>query len=368
MNINDYIKNYGLLNFNDLPFNEVDNLILSYLSYVNLDKVYKDYMTIKEASDAYFTYYTPEQLNQDKTFYKKSKYLMQDMANSNRFGNLKICNYVNIIDEIKEVQFSAMTIELNKISAYIAFRGTDDTLVAWKEDLHMSIGLVPAQEMAARYLNHVDDSFKFLRLGGHSKGGNLAIYAAAACSPEIKNRIIRIYSNDGPGFSEEFMTERNIYSLSDKIVHIVPEYSVIGMLMEQPVKSTVIKSNGITLGQHDGFSWQLDETRFQKSHLSQFSETTNRILLKWLEGISFHKRDEFIDDLFNILQASGAETLTDIQELGLNNLTPMLNELNNVSEDSKKVIEALFKTFTQDLESNNQFIHKMREIFNIPIE
>ncbi|MCF0114581.1 MAG: DUF2974 domain-containing protein [Erysipelotrichaceae bacterium] len=368
MNLFDYIKDYGFLTFEEFPFNEVDNLIFSYLAYVNLDSIYTEHMSIKEASDAYFMYYSQEELDEDKSFTKKSKYAMREMAKTRRFSTLKICNYINITDEVWRAQFAALTIELDEHSAYVSYRGTDDNIFAWKECFSMSIGIIPAQDMAARYLNTVGNDYKHLIIGGHSKGGNLAIYASAKCSSKIKSRITTIYSNDGPGFLKEFVDTNAISELADKIIHIIPENAVIGMLMESPVEPTVIKSNAISVIQHDSTTWLTDQNRFIRTELAITSKKFHDIVLNWLIGIPQEQRIEVIDDLFSILEASGAHTITDLQNIGFNNWAPMSAEANNASETTKKVFEELFLLFYKEAEDSAPILQKIRKILNIPID
>ena len=207
-NIMDYISWRGDLTFEQSKFNEVDNLILACFSYVNLDGIpavaEQKGIELKNLTEEFMKLHTMEELEADKSFIRLAPFMMLEMAETNRFGNSVIRNYVNEIVTEAEQQFAAVEIVLEDGTSYVSFRGTDDTIIGWKEDFNLSTGVVPAQERAVEYVRRVSENTSgMLRVGGHSKGGNLAIYGAVMCK-EAHEKIMEVYSNDGPGFSKEF--------------------------------------------------------------------------------------------------------------------------------------------------------------------
>lgn len=347
-NMINYLKWRGDLTFSQSAFNEVDNLILSYLAYVNLDDIIKmdEKRTIKELSKEFFSTYSEAELQKDRSFVRLAPEVMRAMANSARFQTAVLAHYVNDIQTKESTQFSAMEVRLSDNTTYVSFRGTDDTIVGWKEDFNLSNGVVPAQKKAVEYLNQIGDEVMVpLRVGGHSKGGNLCIYAASNCKEMIQNRIIGVYSNDGPGFQEEFFKKSGYKRVQSKIIRIVPECSVIGMIMNHKAEPAYIKSSQKGILQHDGMSWEVEGPSFV--HLEagdQKTEIFNQTLEKWLEEMTEKDRELFIRELFSILEVTGAQTLTELQGFRFENAKAMLKKVEKLDPRTKEIVEELLVT------------------------
>lgn len=354
-NIMDYLEWRGDLTFSQSPFCEVDNLILSYLSYVNLDGIapalQMGAITIKEASELFFDLYTPEFLKADRSFIRLAPYMLESMAKTVRFQNTRIQNYVNEIAVEEETQFSAVECVLEDGTSYIAYRGTDDTIVGWKEDFHLSTGLVPAQKAAVAYLNCVaGNSTRQLRVGGHSKGGNLAVYAAAMCDAAVQERIDTVYCNDGPGFLESFLEEPGLKRIQEKIQRYVPESSIIGMLFLHTAKPKIVQSSQKGILQHDGFSWQALGGEFLKTdQLNRKATLFNETLHHWIDNIDTPKREAVVDDFFAVLEATGAQTLTALQNGGIGYAKIMMKQVEKLSPDTKSAVDELLKSLFSHL-------------------
>ena len=237
---------FDYLNWRDIPIekveqNEVDNLILSRASYFPFDGVLEneEKITLKEAYDRFLKIKKKPHFLQ-----KEDKKLFAILSCSTRFKDIFVYNYINKIDSLEEKQFSAITFFLPVDTIYVAFRGTDDTLVGWKEDLNMTYSeYVPAQEDAVKYLEDIARKTKGpIIVGGHSKGGNLAIYASAFCKESIKKRIIKIYNNDGPGFSKKIVENVKYKNIVEKVHTYIPQTSIIGRLLNHTGKANIIKS------------------------------------------------------------------------------------------------------------------------------
>ena len=207
-NILDYIDWRGDITFAERPFNDVDNLILSELAYINMKDLIADdeYITLQQLYERWTKSDNKPNipLNDPTERFKKA-------ASSIRFRNIKAGRFSEIINTEKQLQFAAVTFMPGDGSAYISFRGTDDTLVGWREDCNLSfLAETPGQKEAVKYINAIAKQTSCLmRIGGHSKGGNLAVYAAVKVPMNIQDRIQTVWSNDGPGYQEDFITSES---------------------------------------------------------------------------------------------------------------------------------------------------------------
>lgn len=345
-NIMDYISWRGDLTFAQSPFNEVDNLILACFSYVNLDGIPavsgQKGIELKKLVKEFKKLYTIKELEADKSFIRLAPFMMFEMAESVRFGNCVIRNYVNEIVTEAEQQFSAVEIVLDDGTSYISFRGTDDTIIGWKEDFNLSTGVVPAQERAVEYMQRISDkAYGMLRVGGHSKGGNLAIYGSVMCK-SAHDKILEIYSNDGPGFSKEFQESPETAEMMPKIIRIIPEYSIIGTLLEHEKQPIIVASTSRGLLQHDGFSWEVQGPGLvRRDSLNKTALRFIEILHKWIDGMDTEQKRLLIEDLFATLQASGYENLSEVQSGGLKSLAAMVKRLDKFAPESRGMMQEL---------------------------
>ena len=346
-NIMDYIEWRGDLPFTQSEFNDVDNLILACFSYVNLDGIQEaasqNGIELKALTEKFLQLHTEKELKEDKSFIRFAPFMMLEMAKTERFGQCVIRNYVNEIVAEEAQQFSAVEICLSDGTSYISFRGTDDTIVGWKEDFNLSTGVVPAQERAVEYLRRIAGSLQeMVRVGGHSKGGNLAVYGAVMCK-EIHPWILQVYSNDGPGFSREFLELPETEALLPKVTRIIPEYSIIGTLLEHSKEPVLVASSNKGLLQHDGFSWEVSGNHFaSKEQLNSSAETFVSILHKWIDGMDVEQKKVLIEDLFSTIEASGSENLSEIQAGGLKSFTAMLKRIESFAPESREMVQELF--------------------------
>ena len=345
-NIMDYISWRGDLTFEQSKFNEVDNLILACFSYVNLDGIpavaEQKGIELKNLAEEFMKLHTMEELEADKSFIRLAPFMMLEMAETNRFGNSVIRNYVNEIVTEAEQQFAAVEIVLEDGTSYVSFRGTDDTIIGWKEDFNLSTGVVPAQERAVEYVRRVSENTTgMLRVGGHSKGGNLAIYGAVMCK-EAHEKILEVYSNDGPGFSKEFQELPETEEMMDKIIRIIPEYSIIGTLLEHEKAPVIVASSSKGLLQHDGFSWEVQGPALvRRDSLSRTALRFIAILHKWIDGMDMEQKKVLIEDLFATLQASGYENLSEVQSGGLKSLAAMVKRVEKFAPESRGMMQEL---------------------------
>lgn len=345
-NIMDYISWRGDLSFEQSQFNEVDNLILACFSYVNLDGISavtkQKGIGLKKLTKEFMKLHTMKELEADKSFIRLAPFMMMEMAKSVRFGKCVVRNYVNDIVTEAEQQFAAMEIVLEDGTSYVSFRGTDDTIIGWKEDFNLSTGVVPAQKRAIEYLQKISEHTDgMLRVGGHSKGGNLAIYGSVMCK-SAHEKILEIYSNDGPGFSREFQELPETKEMMPKIIRIIPEYSIIGTLLEHEKEPVIVASSSKGLLQHDGFSWEVQGPALvRRDSLNKTALRFIEILHKWIDGMDMEQKRLLIEDLFATLQASGYENLTEVQSGGLKSLAAMVKRVEKFAPESRGMMQEL---------------------------
>ena len=327
----EYLKWRGDLTFDAVGVNPVDGLIFSALSYISYDGLvrsgFENPVPLKVVAEAFAA--LPDQ--EDRVLLKNDGPLLIACGKTERYGQVKMVFYRSETVPEQESQFAAVAFLLPGDLAVLAFRGTDATLVGWKEDFNMSFqDRVPAQEKALYYTQmfarmHDRD----LILCGHSKGGNLAVYAASRCPGEIQDRIRAVYNNDGPGFNASLMGDPGYKEMVPRIHSYVPQSSVVGLLLEHEEPFTVIKSRQISILQHDQYTWEVLGGDFVRVEgLTQDSKFINRTMHQWLEDKSLEERNDFVESLFSLLGTGNVDDARDI-------ILPwnVLNYVRTLSED-----------------------------------
>lgn len=352
-NLFDYLKWRGDLTFKQSPFNPVDNIIFCQLSYLPLDEIApgpdtKTSISIGEAAEIFDA---KQKANELRGFvmYKDDTNFLQTLGQTERFKNCGLFNYVNHVDIAQEKQFAAICVKF-ETSTYIAYRGTDVSLVGWKEDFNMSFSdAVPAQLEAVSYLKNAAKKIcgHFL-IGGHSKGGNLAVYAAASCAKNIRKRITAIYSNDAPGFHQHLIDSKGFAEARDRVYSYVPQSSIVGMLFEHGVENLVIKSSQAGIMQHELYSWEVSHNDLIRlDGLTQQSIFIDKTLREWINSLNYEHREQLVETLYTILTASEAQSLPEIGDDWFKASGRMIHSLKNIDSETKanvrKTITALFQ-------------------------
>lgn len=347
-NVCDYIKWRGDLTLNQSEFNEIDNLILSRFSYFPFDKIIKENetVTIKELSERF----KKIDINNVEILWKDDVELFPLMGESKRFGEMLVTRYINKINEEEEKQFSAITILMPDDTIYVSYRGTDNTIVGWKEDFNMSFkSHVASQLDSVKYLEDIAKTYpNNLRVGGHSKGGNLAVYASIFVDEKIKNRIINIYNNDGPGFGDDIVNTQNYKGMIEKVHTFIPQSSVIGRLLNHEEKYTVVKSTQKGIMQHDLYSWQVLGNKFiTLEEVTNGSEFIDKTIKEWLKNVEPEKREQVLDVLFEILGTTDVKTLGQLKSNWFSNTKIILKSYKSIDDETKEIISqtlnSLFK-------------------------
>ncbi len=307
----DYVRWRGDITFDQMPFNDIDNLALCEISYLDLSKVMCTPRAVFTISDAYDMIVKLDAYSL-KTINGGSQDLVEAIAHSKRFGSIRISDYVDILDE-KNTQFSAMIFHIQRGLKYIAYRGTDDSIIGWKEDFMLSFTRTLAQELAKDYaIQHV--KYGNYYIGGHSKGANLAVYASAYLSPYQIKRVKRIYMNDGPGFCEDVFDLDKLNEIEPFITKIIPEHDIIGQIFAKDIADTsILKSTNKGIYQHDIASWRLDGPNLcTTDHLDPSCAFFKQMIHDWVEPFSNEERETFVNDFFDALSVNGAVSINDI--------------------------------------------------------
>ena len=342
-NIFDYLEWRCDLSFDADPFNEVDNLVLSELAYTDFDGILSmdgGEVSLQDACQAFFRRHTHEEILANKSFTAKAPLLMEKMLCGARYRDIRLCRYLDETETDRDMQFAAVTILLPDRTAFIAFRGTDGTLVGWKEDFNLSfMPETEGQRRAIRYLDQVGGDFPgSLRVGGHSKGGNLAIYAAAFCRQEVQDRILAVYSNDGPGFQQETLQAEGYQHILPRVISIIPETSIIGLLLSSSAKHHVVKSSQSGILQHDGFSWNVSGNHFVPAELTKTSRLVRKSLGDWLGQMSEADRQAFTEIIFSLFESTGADSFSEISQQKWKSAEVMLGTLRKMPKEKQMEI------------------------------
>lgn len=335
-NINDYLDWRGDIPIKKMPLNEVDNMILSRFSYFPFHKIKINKEETIESLMEKLKDFKVEKFN-----IAGDKSLSEKLLKSDRFRKLKVTDFYANTDNEAEKQFSAITIHLPFNEVYVSYCGTDNTLVGWKEDFNLSfMQHIPAQIEGVNYLKKIANKYNSkIRIGGHSKGGNVAVYSAVFCGEEIQKRIVDITNHDGPGFDETIIEKDEYKKVLNKIFTYIPQSSVIGRLLEHKEKYKIVKSIEKGIMQHDIYSWQVIGTKIvQLEEVTNGSEFINDTLRNWLKETSPEDRKEVIDVIYALMQTTKVETFKEFSESKIKNINEVLKNYKNVDQKDKKMI------------------------------
>ena len=338
-NLIDYLAWRGDVPFEVSPWNEVDGLLTAVLSYLNFHGL-QDHRgwTLKEAKRIDLLIESP-----DVTFGPR-KQMFEAMADSVRFGDCRMHHFIALTDTEMNMQFSAMCIDMPDGTMTVAFRGTDNTIVGWHEDFNMAYQTrVPGQEAAAYYLKKAASvTDRPLRLTGHSKGGNLAVYAGAHVSEKIQNRIEGIWSYDGPGMNMELARGEGFLRIREKIHSYIPQSSIIGLLMEYYRPYTVVRSTAKGLEQHDPVTWQVRGRRFEEMEsIDRTAGVVSETLHEWLTNSTPEQRGRFVDTLFRLADNTKATKMSDLLNEKFRSVRKMVGGRKEVDPETRRIFNRL---------------------------
>ena len=338
-----YLKWRGDLQIKDYPFNEVDALILIEL-VPGLGE--EGCITIREANAKY-----EKSTVREMFYYKEKENLFDVLAFCPRFADMTLCNYVSTLDEKEQEQFAAMHVNVSPILTFVAFRGTDSTVVGWREDLNMSFMMpVPAQKSAVEYVEQTAKGlFKKYSFGGHSKGGNLAVYSGVFCNPRIQKKIVQIYNFDGPGFNRKMVNDEAYKRVENRISTFVPEQSIVGLLMEHEEDYKVVESTEFAILQHEGFSWVIDRDEFVLvEDVDKFSKSLSLTLKAWLAEMNPAERKAVVDAFFDVFVNAGINDFMEIADIDVKTAGRLIKEVAKVPQEQRDKVMKLIKLLIEE--------------------
>ena len=339
VNLLDYLVNDSIYRFDEKPFNDIDGLLMTKLTYLNWREVVDEKpVRLGQAADRYFLLNGPDSIggNKHKRLYRMA---LSMMAHSNRYKDIRLMDYVCDVDYEKEKQFGAMTMEIGRKLYYVAFQGTDGMVASWKEDFNMAYTTpVPAQQDAEAYLHRQLKSRRGrFMVGGHSKGGNLAVYAAVK---NLNPRIIKVQNFDGPGFSEQFIQQKNYQKMLPRMLTIVPESSIIGNLMNSRIEKKIVASQAREITeQHNGINWEVDDDDFKVvESQSEFSRFINEGLSDWFRDLSNQQKEVFINTVYDTITDMKLQTVRDLENRKSEFLSRSISGFSKYDPDTRNIM------------------------------
>lgn len=352
----DYLREYGDYSLEEKPFSDVDSLVISQLAYLKFDGIVpgpeeeRPPVSLQEIA-AHADY---DHLYADERYRRNNTALFLGALNGRRFGNLRLWNYVNLIEPERESQFSAVVCGFSGGLTYVVFRGTDENMVGWKEDLNLAFSEpVPGQLRSVPYLEQAARTIEGgFFVGGHSKGGNLAVYAAMYCEPAVRERIERIYDHDGPGFRPEVRQQGAWQEIEGRIHKTVPRSSMVGMLLYTDIAYRVVESKTIGLAQHNPYTWLVKNGDFRMvDEIRPGRRFVDQTLNEWILSLDQTQMHIFVDTLYGVVQASETDNLIDFTAHWVQNVQKIGRAIGEVDEETARVVmqimRALFETVSR---------------------
>lgn len=354
-NVFDYLSWRGDLSFQERPFNEIDALILNIISFLDFEDIVSPYPSKEEKkmSEVIHTFFE----NQSGKTLSLGLIIPKDMfevariaANCKRYKHVRISNYINEVSKNEGIQLAALTYRLDENNIYVTFKGTDDSLIGWAEDVSMLATFpVPAQRDAAKYLTEVAYLYEnyHIFVGGHSKGGNLSVYASLYTEAEVQEKIVKVYSLDGPGFYKGTLDLDRLESMKGKLKHIIPQGGVVGRLFDSHIHPTIIRSDTKGLDQHNPLSWMIDIDRFER--VREFSAASNNIkkeVDELIDSMSEEDRKSVCDDVYNYIVSLKQDNL--LEFANMKNVASLFFNKHKMSKKNKRYLLKLYLIFQKN--------------------
>ncbi len=343
----DYLDWRGDVPLSVSPFNEVDGLIICKLTSLDFTDIVPSEggVPLAEAVARYFEVHGDSDVRLGVLLAPGTVTMAKKLLGSRRFEGMCVYDYVNRVDDSNAEQFCALTASLPDGTRFVAFRGTDDTIAAWREDFNMSAhDAVPAQLDAAAYLKRAGWRFGGkIRVGGHSKGGNLSVFAAINAPEELQERILDVYNYDGPGFRESAHGLPGFERIRARIHKLVPQYAMVGLVLVNDVPYEIVESNETGTSAHNGFTWQVLGTRFVRcDKLALRTRVYRDAIRDWASRLDLQQRQDLVNAVFDALESTGARTLTDLTEQRIRKALTAARDL--LSDENERAI------FTESME------------------
>lgn len=352
-NLIKYINIYGDYTFSEKPINDIDNILFSLLIYLDYEGLFKNKITIEEIAKLYFKKNNEKSIDNLSSFHRKITKLLKEMSTKIRFKDIQIYDYKKIKEN---TQFGAMSFRFNKNEIYISYEGTDSSLIGWKENFETSYKFpIKSQEESIKYINAViKKKDKIIYIGGHSKGGNLAMCAGMYAKTEIKKKIKKIYNNDGPGFNIEQFNSKDWNNTQNKLITIAPEDSIVAYLLNHQNNIKIIKSTAKSIKQHDPTTWKCFGEFFETGTRTETSKELENKIAKWVNNYDYAKREKFVSTIFNLIETSYSKVKTTSKTSQLSTFISIIKETTKLNKKEKEFIIDVIKTlFINKIENEN---------------
>lgn len=346
-NMLDYIKEFGHVSFEERAFSEIDALVLTELEYLPLEKVVpsdengENFVTVKEIAE-YMQEHKQELFDENPMMITQERHeVSQVIADAPRFQSLKFFGVVSEWDKDTTKQFAAVTVEVEPSVRLVVFRGTDETLIGWKEDFLMTYSpLVAAQTDAKEYLAKQASLWGGdLMVSGHSKGGNLAIYAAATQEEDVQLRIVDIFCFDSPGLYRSVLETKGYQNIVPLAMRYIPQDSLVGLMLESEVPYVIVKSNATGAMQHSAMTWEIEDGQFIKMEkLTKNSQLNDQTFKKWTESVSDEELELFWNVFFELLFSVGIDTVNDLYGQFMHYVQEFLKAAGDMDEEKRELL------------------------------
>lgn len=344
--VKDYLDWRGDLSFSQDPLNEVDSAIFSLLAYLDFGMISGN-IKIHDLATKYKKYAAKSKNSYYHTkFIKGIEAILEKMAATDRFKDVLVSDYIDRIDEKSQTQFSAMCFILGGTGIYVAFRGTDNSFIGFKEDFNMSYSQhVQGQLESVKYLDYIMDKYRgsSIYVGGHSKGGNFAVYSACEIGEDKKERIIGIYNNDGPGFSKDFVKTKSYKDTSTKVTKIIPKDSIVGILMDNEEETKRVNATGSTgFIQHDIQNWEVMGREFVEAECGDQAQFLDDTIRCWLANLEDKDKALFVDEMYRIISmTTDAKKLSDISESKLRLTMNFIKNMKELDPEKREIMSGV---------------------------
>ena len=353
----DYLKKYGCVPLAEAPLNDADRLVFAQAAYLNFPGGIADGTPLKEALAC--VSFLPDEPSETRFgFQHKDDIALRDlMVAGARYGEIRFADASRTLSP--DGQFAALSLRLPDNTLLICFRGTDNTLAGWKEDCDLSyMEEIPAQRMARGHVEQIAPSAPQIELLGHSKGGNLALYAAATGSENVQSRLVRATSFDGPGLSHNMILSDGYARVQDRMHLCIPRASLVGLLFHQPANVRTVESRTFSILQHYPYTWKTQGMDLQDAErLSVPGQKLGQTVFGMLERLAPDTRRQFVEAVYEILSVTGAETLNDLVRGWITN-TPAI---------TKKLLKTDRETYLLLLKILTAFWISAAETLGVPV-
>ena len=341
----EYLEKVENLTFDQEPLNILDKVCINEIGYLTYEKWLTD-SDLKKTINLH-DFAEGKELNPDYTFMvtKERVELAEAMVKSRRFAGLSLSNYRSVLDKEVEKQFAAMIFSLPELDYHqLVFRGTDDSVIGWKEDFQLTYSReIPAHRSAMTFLEeHLPNLSGCITVSGHSKGGNLALYSAVQSSTALREKISELLLLDSPGLMKSLLEKPSYQELKAKMTVIRPQDSVVGVMLYWDRPAQLVAAEGIGFAQHNALTWEVDLTTNDFVHVDQPTDLSQRLeetFQEWIETLPNQELKQVFDLVFDTILDSGIESLDDIGIQALPQLGQMLQEFGNLSDKQKKVLQ-----------------------------